>query len=103
MPCGLVNSYRSFGGVREGFCFHLHRFIKTKKSEPLRKSAYLLNFPNPEEGGNKLLRNVNFITTYTASYLCRLLSSMNIPLHSVYSDSRHNIEWNSGRDRETVA
>lgn len=103
-PCILVNSYRRFGGVREGFWFHLHGFIKSNKSEPLGKSEYLLNFLNPEEGGNKLLRNVNnCITTYTASYPRRLLSSMNIPLYSVYSDSRHNTEWNSGRDEETAA
>jgi hypothetical protein len=100
----LVNSYRSFGGIIEGFCFWLHGYNESKKSEPLGKNAYLLDFPNPEEGGNKLLRNVsNFITIYMASYAGRLLSSLNIPLHSVYSDSRQSTDWNSGRDEEIVA
>lgn len=73
------------------------------RSEPLEKRAHLLNFPNPVEGGNKSLRNAsNFVTIYTASYPRRLLSSMNVPLYSVYSDSRHSTERNSGRDEETV-
>ena len=104
--CRLVNSYRSFGGDIEGFCFHLRGLIKSKKSEPLGRSAYLLNFSNPEEGGNKLLRNIsNVITTYTASYPRRpLFNDYTFALSLRWFYAQHRMEqWKRRRNSGVIS